>query len=61
MGPEYTYVLDMCLLPKKGYSYIEVQSLCVNKTYTYEVNLLGGVLSMTLKLSLPHSMSTYLE
>ena len=44
MGPEYTCALDMCLLPKKGYSYIEAQSLlCVNKTYTYELNLLGGV------------------
>ena len=29
------------------------QSLCVNKTYTYELNHLGGVLSMALKLSLP--------
>ena len=26
-GPEYTCVLDICLLPKKGYSYIEAQSL----------------------------------
>ena len=44
MGPEYTCVLDVCLLPKKGYSYIETQkSLCVNKPYTYELNLLGGV------------------
>ena len=27
--PEYTCVLDMCLLPKKGYSYVEAQSLYV--------------------------------
>ena len=49
-------VLHMCLLPKKERSYIEVQSksLCLNNAYTYE-------LCMTLKLSLPVSMSTYLE
>ena len=29
MGQEYTCILDMCLLPKKGYSYIEAQSLYV--------------------------------
>ena len=27
MGLESTCVIDMCLPPKKGYSYIEVQSL----------------------------------
>ena len=48
MGPKYTFVLDMCLLPKKGYSYIEVQSVCMNKAYTYEFNLIGDVLSMAL-------------
>ena len=62
MGLDYTCVLDMYFLPKKGYSYIEVQSLfCVNKAYTYELNLPDGVLSMAVKLSLPLSMSTYLE
>ena len=61
MEPEYTSILDMHLLPKKGYSYIEAQSLCVNKAYTYEPNLLGGVLSMVLKLSLPLNMSSYFE
>ena len=29
MGPQCTCVLDMCLLPKKGYLYIEAQSLDV--------------------------------
>ena len=33
----------------------------MNKAYTYELNLLGGVLSMALKLSLPLSMSAYLQ
>ena len=33
----------------------------MNKAYTYELNLLGGVLSMALKLSLRLSMSAYLE
>ena len=33
----------------------------MNKAYTYELNLLGDVLSMALKLSLPRSMSAYLE
>ena len=33
----------------------------MNKAYTYELNLLGGVLRMALKLSLPLSMSAYLE
>ena len=55
-----TRVYMSCLLPKKGYSYIEAQR-CVNKAYTYELNLLGGVLRMALKLSLPLNMSTYLE
>ena len=33
----------------------------MNKAYTYELNLLDGVLSMALKLSLRLSMSAYLE
>ena len=61
MGPEYTCVLDICLLPKKGYSYVEAQSLYVLINHTYELNLLSGVLSMDLKLSLPFSISAYLE
>ena len=61
MGLEYTCVLDICLLPKEGYSYVEAQSLCENKAYRYELYLLGGVLSMPLKLSLHLSMLTYLE
>ena len=37
-------------------------NLCVNKAYTYELKLLGGVLSiMALKLSLPRNMSSYLQ
>ena len=51
----------ICVSFLKWYSYIEAQSLYVNKAYTYELNLLGGVLSMTLKFSLALSMSTYLE
>ena len=31
-------------------------NLCVNKAYTYELKFLGGVSSMTLKLSLPLKM-----
>ena len=57
MEPKYTCVLDMSHLPKEGIH----TSLCVNKAYINELNLLGGVLSMALKLSLPLSISTYFE
>ena len=51
MGLQYTSFFYACLLPKKGYSYFEAQNLCVHKAYMYELNLQGGALSMTLKLS----------
>ena len=56
MKPECTSFLDVCLLPKKGYSYFKAQSLSANKAYTYELNLVGGVTSMTLKLSSLHNI-----
>ena len=61
MGPEYTCVLDMCVLPKKGYSYIEAQSLYAWISHIHMSSIFYVVsLSMTLKLSLPLNMSTYL-
>ena len=61
-GPEYTCVLHICLLLKKGYLYVEAQSLYALIKHTHMSLTFQVVsLSMDLKLSLPLSMSTYLE
>ena len=46
MGPiKYKSYLDMCLIPKKGYSMHQV-SMC---EYTHELNPLGVLFSVRLK------------
>ena len=56
------HVFSICVsFLRRGIHRSSTKSLCVNKAYTYELNLLGGVLSMTLKLSLPLILSAYLE
>ena len=46
---------------KRGIHTLKYKVSMREKSIQYELNLLGGVFGMALKLSLPLSMSTYLE
>ena len=61
MGPEYTCVLDMCLLPKKGTHTLKHKFFVWIKHRHMSSTFSMVSLSMELKLSLPLSMSAYLE
>ena len=59
---QHINVLFICIsFLKRSIHTLKHKVSCVNKAYTHEIYLLGGVLSVALKLSLPLNMSLHLE